>query len=409
MWARQYIHLLIADSLWGLEKLRAAMNCSMTHRPSILPYHETSLRYGCETLLQTLARLRGVPIVVIGDLMLDAYTTGSVVRISPEAPVPILEDRGTHYKLGGAGNVLANLKRLGVQPQLFAVVGDDKEGQLILELLADMDIASTGVHIEKGRQTTVKHRIVAQQQQLLRIDREERRPLSQQSLASLMKQLHEYGADIKGALFSDYAKGMFTAQTFSQFTSWAQKYKLYVTLDPKETHFHFYQGIQAMTPNFKEALSFNAGLNNGEAEYQQRQPFVLGAHSLAELETLGTGLRKRHQLEQLLITLSEHGIAFFSEQEPFRLLPTFPRAVHDVSGAGDTVIAVYTAVYLVSGDALMAALLANLAASVAVSEFGTFAVGVAKLETELHRRACTVKGSSGDESSALMVKTYKRK
>ncbi|BBM89077.1 hypothetical protein COTS27_00768 [Spirochaetota bacterium] len=336
-------------------------------------------------LLEILAGFQGLPVAVIGDLMLDAYTKGQVLRISPEAPVPILNYKGTEYRLGGAGNVLMNLKRLGLNPYIYSVIGNDNEGAIIKDLLAQQNIDTQGLIAFKDRHTTLKTRIVAQNQQLIRIDREHTTPLDLTISHQFIERLTPLVGTLKGVLFSDYAKGIFSKETFNALIKWTQSNNLYTALDPKNPHFSFYNNLSVMTPNFKEAT--RSLYDTGESIVPSLTYFKYSTDHFTALYRLGRELIKRHNLERLIITLGEYGMALFDKDETFHHLPTFCRTVNDVSGAGDTVIAVYLASYLASGDFIKAAVLANLAAGYVVSEFMTFALSKTELDLEINRRS----------------------
>ena len=304
------------------------------------------------------ARIRGLKVAVLGDLMLDEYLFGEVSRISPEAPVPIVRVLRERAVLGGAANVAANLKAVGAEPLVVGTLRNDPAGERLLRLLADLAIRSEGVVLDSLRPTIIKTRVIGQQQQMLRIDREEPGELAQEAVEGLRSSLEKVLKNASALIVSDYAKGVVGPFVMDTVRELCRVKGLPWIVDPKPSHRHLYQGATLMTPNTKE-LSELSGLP---------------AKADAEVASAGRRLAGDLNLGGLLVTRSEKGMALFTpdalHREPW-LIPTEAREVFDVSGAGDTVIAVFSAAVAAGGDWKAAAMLANAAAGVVVGKVGT--------------------------------------
>jgi D-beta-D-heptose 7-phosphate kinase/D-beta-D-heptose 1-phosphate adenosyltransferase len=305
-----------------------------------------------------LDRLKGHPVAVLGDLMLDEYLFGEVSRISPEAPVPIVRVEHERAVLGGAANVAANLKAVGAEPLLVGALQEDMAGTRLRNLLGGLGIAQDGLVLDPTRPTIIKTRVIGQRQQMLRIDREDpgsRLPAAQEALcASLARSLERASA----LIISDYAKGVVCAPVMDRVRELCRAKGIPWIVDPKPSQADLYHGATCMTPNTKE-LTELAGMP---------------AKGDQELAAAGASLVTRLGLEGLLVTRSEKGMALFAPGEQHRepwLIPTEAREVFDVSGAGDTVIAVFSAAVSSGAGWQSAAMLANAAAGVVVAKMGT--------------------------------------
>jgi rfaE bifunctional protein kinase chain/domain len=329
-----------------------------------------------ESLLAALAKIQGQKILVIGDLILDRYVWGKVERISPEAPVPIVEVKKIEDRLGGAGNVVRNLSNLGCQVSVCGYVGDDDEGAVILKLLRDSNVGKEGVVIDREHPTSLKTRIIAHPQQLVRIDREDRsqRAIPLQTAISSLTDTHLKG--VGGVIISDYAKGTISPMIMEHFKERALKGitgrgKVPVVVDPHPTNYGLYQRITIAKPNRKEA---EAALGR---KIPDKAAAVVAAHDLMNL----------WDAEMMMITLGEGGMVITERgKEGGITLDTVAREVFDVSGAGDTVTAVFTAALAAGVELSIAGQLANIAAGIVVSEVGTVAIryDVLKKEIEEH-------------------------
>ncbi|MCP3871029.1 MAG: D-glycero-beta-D-manno-heptose-7-phosphate kinase, partial [Gammaproteobacteria bacterium] len=303
---------------------------------------------------------------VIGDSMVDRFLWGKVERISPEAPVPVVKiDRET-IKLGGAANVAANIRALGAEVVLFGLNGEDEAGIWLTKLLLDRGIDADGMVESKDRPTTIKTRIIAHNQQVVRTDREDDSPLNQNLIDQLLEKLTAMGP-FDGYILSDYGKGVLTDSALRNSIAVAQASGSPVIVDPKKGDYSQYQGVTSLTPNQKEA----------------EQACALAISDEASLTRAGNILLKRTAAEAVLITRGEHGMALFNKDASEHHLPTVARKVFDVTGAGDTVISVYTTALAAGADFATAASLANHAAGVAVREVGTVAVTADQLRSAL--------------------------
>lgn len=296
---------------------------------------------------------RGLQVLVVGDLMLDRFVHGEVRRISPEAPIPIVDVTHESSALGGASNVAHNLIALGASPLLVGAVGDDSTGGLFLEALEDRGLDHSGVLRVKGRTTTVKTRILAHHQQIVRIDREVSSPLPEEAALRLGKMLKDRLPAAKALVVSDYVKGVLNPELLQELGTRSREQGLPYVVDPKPAHFP-YPGATVVTPNRGEAAGF----------FGRR-------FSSAEILSVADYLLSRTDWAAILLTLGEEGMALCERGKRVRRILAKRREVFDVTGAGDTVAAVL-ALALAAGEGLpKAAALANAAAGVVVGKMGT--------------------------------------
>jgi D-beta-D-heptose 7-phosphate kinase/D-beta-D-heptose 1-phosphate adenosyltransferase len=312
-------------------------------------------------------RLRGCRVVVVGDVMLDEYLRGDVSRISPEAPVPVLEVRAREYRLGGAANAAANIQALGGTTTVIGVVGDDDTAQALRERLAHYDLKG-GLVADATRPTSKKTRLVAQQQQIVRVDHETRTPVAGAVADALRRAIDEGMRGAHACVLSDYAKGVITADIARHAIATARAAGVPVIVDPKQRDFAVYRGATVITPNLHE-LDAAASLQGQDVEQAARRllPSLEGA--------------------ALLVTRSADGMSLFrAGQDPFHVR-AFAREVFDVTGAGDTVVATI-ALALAARIPLETAIeLASVAAAVAVSKRGTSTVSPSELVSEIDAHA----------------------
>lgn len=328
-------------------------------------------------LLALTERFSGLRVAVLGDLMLDRYIWGAATRISQEAPVPVIEVTRCNSVPGGAANVVRNLIGLGANAHAFGCIGSDNDGQELLELLRDAEANSEGVIVDCQRQTTVKTRVLASNQQVVRIDRECHHCISQEMqdklLAALQAGLSQ--GQIEALILEDYAKGVFDQDFMQAACDMASKAGIFVTLDPHPSHTFHVRGLKLMTPNRAEAFAL-AGVPHqpGNSDLGKDQ---------ALLET-GWAILEKWAPELLLITLGSEGMALFQQVGAIPMhIPTQARQVFDVSGAGDTVMASMTMALLAGAEPEEAARLANAAAGVVVGFVGTTAINIAALREKL--------------------------
>ena len=298
----------------------------------------------------------GARVLVVGDCMLDHYLVGTVNRISPEAPVPVVKVSSEHLMLGGAGNVATNILRLGGKPYLVSVSGEDDNAQNLDLLIQHEQVEATIIRSE-DRPTTIKTRVIAQNQQMMRIDKEFEGGVDSGVLDLLLESLAELLPQYEVVILSDYGKGVITGQFLERFRALCsqQARPPKVLVDPKIKNFPLYQQAYCITPNTSEARQAS-----GMLEFSSRHDILMG----------GLAIFKKCKCEHLLITLGPNGMALFEAPNRVLHIPTVARRVYDVTGAGDTVIAVL-ALALAAGIALRdAAILANYAAGVVVAEVG---------------------------------------
>lgn len=300
-------------------------------------------------------------IMVIGDIMLDEYLVGDVHRISPEAPVPVLSVNTKTYRLGGAANVINNLRSIGIKTHLISLCGEDEAGFILRNKILETGCTVSGLMSFDDRVTTLKTRVMASQQQIVRVDREDVRALTYIEIESLWNAFITELPDVHGVIISDYAKGVISPSLIKRMLTACYKAKKFVALDPKDENFHLYTKVNLLTPNLKEA---HAALS---------LPYSYCTDG--EIEKLGWEIIKKYDLPTLLITLSERGMALFErENKTFYSLPTVAQKVFDVTGAGDTVISTYTAAIIGGATPFEAACLSNHAAGLTVAKIGTASV-----------------------------------
>jgi len=308
-----------------------------------------------ENLEALFEKMNQLKVLVIGDVMADAYIRGKVERISPEAPVPVLNSRSYEIRLGGAANVALNLKSLGATVYLCSLVGKDAKGQELVELIEKEEIGSEGIVFSADRPTTIKTRIIAGGQHLLRIDDEDDRPTFQNEKTDLLNKALALTETVDAVVFEDYDKGVVFEELIREVTALAQKRGIPVTVDPKKRNFHLYSGVSLFKPNLKE---LKEGLK-----------MELNPKSEAELHAVCEKTLKSLGVNGVLLTLSENGMAIHSEGT-FLHTPAMQRDIADVSGAGDTVISVATVCLAAGCDPKTTLLLANLSGGLVCESSG---------------------------------------
>ena len=323
-----------------------------------------------DRLRDRVARFAGRRIAVLGDLMLDRYLWGRVERISPEAPVPVVEVERETSTLGGAGNVAENLAALGAKPVLVGLVGADAVAKQLLDELGARGVDASPVVRDGARPTTVKTRLMAQAQQVVRFDHESRQPISGDALTRVLAALEPLLATCDGLIVSDYGKGVVIPATLDVALPLAKKRGIAVSVDPKESHIDSYRGVTLLTPNQHEA-----GYVQGQRIRDER--------SLMEV---GWGLQKRLDANAVLVTRGAEGMSLFERGGRYTHLPTVAREVYDVTGAGDTVVSVAALALAAGADFPEACALANHAAGVVIREVGTASCSPQQLIASLSER-----------------------
>lgn len=303
-------------------------------------------------------------VLVVGDIILDEYVWGEVSRISPEAPVPVVEVRNETRLLGGAANVVNNMVSLGARPVLCGVVGDDEEGRLVLERISEMGLSGAGIAVEPGRPTTRKTRIVAHNQQVVRFDREVRRQITQRSVRMILRTVRECGSDLDAVVVSDYGKGVVSGSLMASLLAVAEELKIPVAVDPKPPNFPFYKGAFVITPNHHEAAAFCG----------------FGVSDPKGLLKAGKKMLRDLNCSAVLITRGKDGMSLFERGGRVTHVPTVAKKVFDVTGAGDTAISVFSLGLARGLDLPSAALISNYAAGIVVGEVGTTTVKAGELK-----------------------------
>lgn len=312
---------------------------------------------------------KGLKAGIIGDIMLDTYWWGHVDRISPEAPVPVVSLDKRENRIGGAGNVALNLASLGVSVSAFSMIGYDDEGKALEGLMKDQGIDTQYLLKSDTRKTTMKARIISRNQQMMRLDSETTTDLSAAEESELIGHIRRYLETAKPELliFEDYNKGVLTQRVIHEVTGLCAARGIITAVDPKRKHFFAYRGVTIFKPNLKEVRE---GLN-----------LLLDEVRLPDLQNIHALLSERLDHRISFITLSDKGV-FYHAPEGAGLLPSHLRHIADVSGAGDTVIAVAALVYAVTKDVRLMAEMANIAGGLVCEEVGTVAIDRERLKKE---------------------------
>lgn len=324
-------------------------------------------------LLSTLASIKGLPVLVIGDIILDRYVWGEVDRISPEAPVPVVEVKRVEDRLGGAANVVRNLVNLGASVSLVGTIGDDQDGRIVQQQLQHSHINQDGVLVIPNRRTALKTRVIAHSQQVVRIDHEDRTALEAEYNESLRAHVNSVLKNSSAVIVADYGKGVFSSELSKLLSQAKQSGELSLTkrpylIDPHPRNYALYNSVNIIKPNRKEAEKAS-GID------------IVDTKSATKAAKI---LIKRWGADMILITLGEGGMLMLSSGiSDALILETRAREVFDVSGAGDTVAAVFGAALGVGADYQTAGELANLAAGIVVAEIGTAAISSKQLEQQI--------------------------
>lgn len=330
-------------------------------------------------------------ILVIGDLMIDHYLWGSCDRISPEAPVQVINVKKENSVLGGAGNVINNLVSLGSSVEVISVIGDDSVANELKTLLSNIGVSFDNLVVEKGRKTSKKSRLMASNQQVLRYDSESVDEISKNSSNKILEILEKNIKNYSAIILSDYKKGVLTTTLTQDIIKLANRYKIKVLADPKGKDFSKYKGAYTLTPNKKEAMEAT------NIDIKDEKSLVEALKSL----------KQNCNLEVALITLSEQGIAIFDDE--LFTSPTAAREVFDVTGAGDTVIASITFALSCGVDIKKALYFANLAAGVVVGKIGSATASLYEIyeyESQLNKSSSSSHIKTFDEIEKLAKKLH---
>ncbi len=310
-----------------------------------------------------------IKIAVIGDIMLDTYWWGNVNRISPEAPVPIVTLEKNELRLGGAANVALNLVSLGAHASLISVIGNDEDGRKLLELLSKENIDTKYVYQSSERITTNKTRVISRNQQMMRLDSEMSSDITTETELKLLNLVEEFIVNEKPSIiiFEDYNKGVLTQNVISKTIELCKKNNILTAVDPKRKNFFNYKNVDIFKPNL--------------AEVKESLNILFDDVNIEILQNIHQKLVNKLNHNISFITLSEKGI-FFNDNQSSNIIPTHIRSIADVSGAGDTVIAVAALVYTATKNMQLAAEIANIAGGLVCEEVGTVAINKNKLLAE---------------------------
>lgn len=322
-------------------------------------------------LLKYVERFRGIPVLIVGDLMVDRSLRGPAERISPEAPVPVIHVHEDTRTPGGAGNVANNLAVLGARPTLVAVRGEDEAGHHVAANLRNRGVTVTGLLVDPHRPTITKNRVFAGHQQVARFDFEHRGNVPDRIHNQILEQLRAQIPSQKAVVISDYGKGMITPSVIQTCLKSAHRHNIPVIVDPKIEHFMQYKGVDCITPNAKEAVE---GMR------------MLVPKSEQELLDLGQKILSRLKSRSLLITRGEKGMTLFQKGVAPQTIVALAQEVYDVTGAGDTVVAIFALARAVGTPYVAAAMIANIAASLVVAKVGTAVVTGEELIQRIRRQ-----------------------
>jgi rfaE bifunctional protein kinase chain/domain len=298
--------------------------------------------------------MKNKKVAVIGDLMLDEYLIGYVSRISPEAPVPVVDIKEESTRFGGAANVCLNLATLGISAYPFGVVGDDFSGKTFIKMAAEENIQTLGIIQDKQRRTTVKTRVIGSSQQIVRVDKEDSFEINSEIKENLLKKFEENVYKFDAILLQDYNKGVMTKKIIRKIIEISKKAEKEIFVDPKFSNFFEYKNVDLFKPNLTETS----------------QALVKNLETLADYKDAAKELKEKLSANNILITLSSEGMLLLDDKNEFFHTPTKAIEVADVSGAGDTVISTLVAAKVGGADLHDAIKLANEAAGIVVAEVG---------------------------------------
>ncbi len=313
--------------------------------------------------LSIINRFVEAKVLVVGDLIMDHFIWGDVKRISPEAPVPIVNVKNESLMLGGSANVAHNICSLGAAGLICGVIGKDGDGRSLLRELKSLGIPGEGVVVEEGRPTTIKTRVIAHGQQVVRFDKEMKEGITPETMGVVIDRIRTSIDHIDVIVISDYSKGLVTKELTRKVVGLAKKNGKKVVVDPKVKHADYYSGVTVVTPNNDEASQISG----------------IEIDSDETLSMAGKKLLRRFSSDAVLITRGENGMSLFERGKKVCHIPTIAREVYDVSGAGDTVVAVMSLALALGASYMEAAALANFAAGIVVGKIGTATVSVKEL------------------------------
>lgn len=325
-------------------------------------------------LLEITKSFKKAHILVVGDFILDQFVWGQVGRISPEAPVPVVQVQRESYMPGGSLNVANNIRALGGTVYPCGVVGRDLAGRMLVKVMRREGIDTGGVIYDRMRPTSLKTRVIAHSQQVVRFDREKTDEITPADRKKLLRFLAQRIALVDVVIIEDYGKGVIQPALLKQIVKLARQHRKVIIVDPKDRHFSYYRGVTVLTPNRSEA---HAAVENGAIHSNHRQRTVT---------QIGRMLLRKVGCKAVLMTLGEDGMALFERGGSITKIPTMAREVFDVSGAGDTVAAVFGLALASGANMREAAVLANMAAGIVVGKLGTAVVHLEELGDAIRNR-----------------------
>jgi rfaE bifunctional protein kinase chain/domain len=309
----------------------------------------------------------GLNVLIIGDVMLDSYIWGAVERISPEAPVPIINVKKKDFRLGGAANVALNISSLGATPILCALIGDDDDGKKLLQRMDECGMNQEGIVISKERPTTVKTRVIASHQHVVRVDEESDREVNANEEKAIMDKITKLLPQCRVVIFEDYDKGVINPSIIDKTVLLASKHNIPTVVDPKKRNFLAYKNVTLFKPNLKELRD---GLKIDVVASNQKQ-----------VEHAAAALKEKLNAKGVMVTLSEHGVYIDAENQKMKL-PAHQREIADVSGAGDTVVSVAALCSALNLDVKTIASLSNLAGGLVCQHVGVVPIDKNELKSE---------------------------
>lgn len=325
---------------------------------------------GLNRYQKIIERFSQVKVLVIGDVMVDEFIWGKVSRISPEAPIPIVQVESESFMPGGAANVINNISGLSGMGFIAGVIGNDSMGKRLVRELHKRGVDAEGLIVDKNRPTILKRRIIAHSQQVVRMDREVVRDMEGAVARKLLTYIRKILPVMDAVVISDYGKGVITHPLLQEVIHLCQLQSKPITVDPKVNHFLNYKYVTAITPN----------------QYEVEESLGVEIKDEAELEQIGAMVRRRLKCQALLITRGEKGMSLFEAHKRVAHIPTVAREIYDVSGAGDTVIGTLTLALACGASIKDAAYLSNFAAGVVVGEVGTATVSRVGLQDAIRQR-----------------------
>jgi len=314
----------------------------------------------------------GLKVLIIGDVMLDSYIWGAVERISPEAPVPIINVKKKDFRLGGAANVALNVSSLGAVPILCALIGDDDDGKKLLQSMDERGMSKEGIVVSKERPTTVKTRVIASHQHVVRVDEESDQEANAAEENAMMEKVSKLLPQCQVVIFEDYDKGTINSSIIDKTVALANKQNIPTVVDPKKRNFLAYKNVTLFKPNLKE---LREGLKTEIIASNQKQ-----------VEQAAATLKEKLQARGVMVTLSEHGVFIDFENQKVKL-PAYEREIADVSGAGDTVVSVAALCVGLKLDGKTIASLSNLAGGLVCQHVGVVPINKDELKNEALKEA----------------------